>query len=65
MAAPWDNPNEIKPDKPFVSCEEEYELEYLVDKYNVSIDLVRQCCENTEPPHSREKVEECIERNKN
>jgi len=26
MAAPWDNPNEIKPDKPFVSCEEEYEL---------------------------------------
>jgi len=64
MAAPWDNPNKINPDKPFVSCEEEYELEYLANKYNVSISLVRQCCEEVPAPHSRKKVEECIKRNK-
>ena len=64
MAKSWDDPNKINIDKDFVACTEKYELEYLANKYNVSISLVRECCEETPVPHSREKVEECIKKNK-
>jgi len=55
-----DNKTKRQIDKDYVSCEEEYEIEYLAKKYNVTKEIIKQCCQEIEAPHSRKKIEECI-----
>ena len=60
----------IHPDKPFVSCDEEYEINYIVNnlvkKLKINLILakkaVRDCCEEIKAPHLREEFIDCLKK---
>jgi len=58
----------IDPDKPFVSCDEDYELDYIVDilverwgvdRYSAER-AVENCCNKVQPPRPRDEFLECL-----
>ena len=59
-----DNKKEKTLDKSYVSCEEDYEVEYLAKKYETEKEIVKKCCEETSSPHTRKDVEDCIRKEK-
>ena len=58
----------INPDKLFVSCDEDYELDYIVDRLveRWGVDrysakrAVENCCNRVQPPHPRDEFLECL-----
>jgi hypothetical protein len=63
-----DNPEEEIIDRPYVSCDEDYELGYIIDrlvkKWGVDRYLakkaVENCCNKVPPPHPRDEFLECL-----
>ena len=60
----------IHPDKPFVSCDEEYEISYIVNNLVKKLKInsifakkaVKDCCKEVKSPHPREKFIDCLKK---